>query len=41
VAFGVFPPGLTIQTILADFPGSLPPPDSAFRSIVAGNLKIH
>lgn len=35
------PPGLTIQDILLFFPGFLPPPDSTFETITAGNFTIH
>ena len=30
-----------LEDILAVFPGFLPPPESEFQSIVAGNLKVH
>jgi hypothetical protein len=35
------PPGLTIQDILMFFPGFLPPPDSSFLPITAGDFTIH
>lgn len=41
VATAVLPPGFTIQFILENFPGFLPPPASQFSDILEGNLKVH
>lgn len=41
IARAVAPPGLSIQIILAGFPGFLPPPDSEFTPIESGNDTIH
>jgi len=41
VATAAAPPGLTIQLILMFFPGFLPPPDSQFQPISAGDITIH